>query len=256
MAEIQYAVCDTCQLKHLAAPGSDEAAEFFHRHHNHVVRLVQPDPILAKLRHRFGVDLFRETFNQVTKWGREQERHFEMSRLGIAGYRDNSNVKVAYGTAMAMTITNANLAVSTTAGWQSAAIDNTSNLYLDYLFHVALAAVNTAPANSKAIFMFAHGLVDSAGAVYTSTGAAVPGASEATLTFPDVTTLPVVCPMLGNIPYAVINVVNNGGPFSYTSAMGFQVGAPPKLLISMINHSGMTLNVTSITYLGYYDTVT
>lgn len=253
---LQYAVCDTCGLKHLAAPGSDEAAEFFHRHHNHVVRLIRPDPVLAKLRSRFGVDLFRETYNRVTRWGREQERRFEMARLGVAGYRDNANVKVAYGTATAMTITNANLATSATAGWQSAAIDNTSNLYLDYLFHVALAAVNTAPANSKAIFMFAHGLVDSAGAVYTSTGDGTPGASEATMTFPDVTTLPTVCPPLGTIPYPVQNKIINGGPFSFSGAFGIQnTGALPKLLISMINHSGMTLNVTSITYLGAYDTV-
>ena len=37
-----------------------------------------------------------------------------------------------FGTATAFTITNANLATSATAGWQSNAIDNSSNLYLDY----------------------------------------------------------------------------------------------------------------------------
>ena len=251
---IQYAVCDTCRLKHLAKPGSDEAIEFFARHRNHAVRLVEPDPMLAKLRARLGVDLFRETFNRVTKWGREQERRFLVSRLGIAGYGDNAAVKVTYGTATAMTITNAGLASSPTAGWQSAAIDNTSNLYLDYLFHVALAAVNTAPATSKAIFMYAFGLVDSAGAVYTSTGAATPGGTEGTLVFPDVTTLPGVAPMLGVIPYPVINVAINAGPFSHAKAMGTQ-WAVPKLAIGMVNHSGMALTVTSITYLGLYDTI-
>jgi hypothetical protein len=58
----------------------------------------------------------------------------------------------------AFTITNAGLANSATAGWKSNAIDNSSNLYLDALVHCDFAAVNTAPANSKAIFLYAYAL--------------------------------------------------------------------------------------------------
>jgi hypothetical protein len=167
-----------------------------------------------------------------------------------------ADVKTAFGTATSLTITNANLATSATAGWMSAAIDNTSNLYDDYLFHVELAAVNTAPANSKAIFLYAFALADSSASAYTSTGDGTASGSEGTLTFPDVTTLPVVAPLLGVIPYPVQNKAINAGPFSFAAAFGFQGAAPPKLAIGMINHSGMTLSVTAIKYRGVYFTVT
>lgn len=167
-----------------------------------------------------------------------------------------ADVKTAYGTATAFTKTNANLATSATAGWMSNAIDNTTNLYDDYLIHVELAAVNTAPANSQAIFLYAFALVDSAGTAYASTGSGTASGSEGTLTFPDVTTLPVVAPLLGIIPYPVQNKAINAGPFSLAAALGLQGAAPPKFAIGMVNHSGMTLNVTNIYYRGVYFTVT
>lgn len=164
-----------------------------------------------------------------------------------------ASVKQAFGTATAFTITNANLASSATAGWMSNAIDNSSNLYLDAQVHVVLAAVNTAPANSKAIFIYAYGLVDSSGALYTSSGDGTPSGSEGTITFPDVSTLPVVMPLIGTIPYPVQNKAINGGPFSV--AAGFGGILPVKWGICMVNHSGMTLSVTSIKYIEQYRTV-
>lgn len=158
-----------------------------------------------------------------------------------------ANILEAFGTATAFTITNANLATSATAGWQSNAIDNSSNLYDDALVLADLAAVNTAPANSKAIFLYAFGLIDTGGSVYTSPGDASPGGTEATLTFPDVTTLAVGAPLLGVIPYPVQNKVLRGGPFSVARCFGGVL--PPKWAIGMINHSGMTLSVTSIKYI-------
>lgn len=164
-----------------------------------------------------------------------------------------SSIKEAVGSATAFTITNANLAVSSTAGWMSNAIDNSSNLYLDAHVHVVLAAVNTAPANSKAIFLYAYGLVDTSGSAYTSTGSATPSGSEGTLTFPDITTLPVAMPLLGVIPYPTQNTAINGGPFSVARCFGGIL--PVKWGIAMINHSAMTLNVTSIKYIEVYRTV-
>lgn len=158
-----------------------------------------------------------------------------------------SDVKQKFGTATAFTKTNANLAASVTAGWVSNAIDNTTTLADDALIHVELAAVNTAPAGSKAIFLYAYGLVDGAAAAYTGTGgAAVPSGSEATMVFPSVTTLPVVMPLLGVIPYPVQNIAINAGPFSVARAFGGVL--PPKWGIAMVNDSGMTLNVTNIKY--------
>lgn len=164
-----------------------------------------------------------------------------------------ASIKVTFGTATAFTKTNANIASSATAGWVSNAIDNSTNLFLDALVHVELAAVNTAPANSKAIFLYAFALADSSGSAYTSTGDGTPSGSEATLTYPDVTTLGVVAPRLGIIPYPVQNKAINAGPFSVAACFGGVL--PPKWCIGMVNHSGMTLSVTNIKYVEVYRTV-
>lgn len=158
-----------------------------------------------------------------------------------------ANILEGFGTATAFTITNANLAASVTAGWQSNAIDNSTNLFDDALIITDFAAVNTAPAGSKAIFLYAFAILDTAGSLYTSTGDGAPGASEATLTFPSVTTLPVVAPLLGVIPYPVTNKILRGGPFSVARCFGGVL--PPKWVIGMVNDSGMTLTVTSIKYI-------
>lgn len=158
-----------------------------------------------------------------------------------------ATITQTFGTATAFTITNANLATSATAGWMSNAIDNSSNLYDDALVLVDLAAVNTAPANSKAIYLYAFGLLDTGGSIYTNTGAASPAGSEGTLTFPDITTTPVVAPLLGVIPYTTINTIHRSAPFSVARCFGGIL--PPKWAIGMVNHSGMTLSVTSIKYI-------
>ena len=157
-----------------------------------------------------------------------------------------ANILQSFGTTTAFTKTNANLATSATAGWVSNAIDNSSNLYDDALVHVELAAVNTAPANSKAIFLFAYALLDTAGSAYTSAGDGTPSGSEGTLTYPDVTQFTVGMPLLGLIPYPVQNKAINAGPFSIAKCFGGVL--PPKWGIGMVNHSGMTLNVTNIKY--------
>lgn len=163
-----------------------------------------------------------------------------------------ANSKQAFGTATAFTKTNANIASSATAGWMSNAIDNSSNLYSDALVGVELAAVNTAPANLKAIYLFGYGLIEGTTA-YTSTGAATPSGSEGTLTFPSITTLPIVMPLLGVVPYPVQNTAINGGPFSVARLFGGVL--PPKWGVAMLNYSGMTLSVTNIYYIEKYDTV-
>ena len=162
-----------------------------------------------------------------------------------------ANIKLAYGTATAFTKTNANLANSATAGWKSNSIDNTSNLYRDALVGVELAAVNTAPANTKALYLFAYGLIE--GTAYTSTGDGTIDGSEGTVTFPNVTTLPSVLPLVAVIPYPVQNKAINAGPFSIARCFGGVL--PDKWGLAMINDTGMTLNVTNIYYQEIYDTV-
>lgn len=164
-----------------------------------------------------------------------------------------ASIKVVYGTAANFTKTNANLASSATAGWKSNAIDNSTNLFLDALVMLQLAAVNTAPANSKAIFLYAFALLDTAGSLYTSTGDGTIDGSEGTVTFPDVTTLPVDVPLLGVVPYPVQNKAINAGPFSVARCFGGIL--PSKWGVAMVNHSGMTLSVTNIVYQPVYNSV-
>jgi hypothetical protein len=164
-----------------------------------------------------------------------------------------ATVKQAFGTATAFTKTNANLANSATAGWMSNAIDNTTTLALDALVTIELAAVNTAPANSKAVFLYAFAIVDSAGSAYTGSGDTVPSGSEGTLTFPDVTANAIPMPLLGVVPYPVQNKAINGGPFSVAACFGGTL--PPKWGVAMVNHTGMTLSVTNIKYVEITGTV-
>lgn len=60
-----------------------------------------------------------------------------------------------YGATVVMTVTNLqSLASSATAGWQSARVNNVSQLATDYEITVKLTTANTAPANDKAMYVF------------------------------------------------------------------------------------------------------
>lgn len=155
-----------------------------------------------------------------------------------------TTLKLNYATVVALTITNANLADSATAGWMSAAQDNTTNLYQDALVQVNLAAVNTAPAGDKNVYIFAYGISDTSGSLYTSTGDGTPTGSEGTLTFPSISTLPISMPQIGFIPYPVQNRIINSPEFSI--ARWFNNRLPAKYGVCMLNKSGMTLSVVSI----------
>ncbi len=164
-----------------------------------------------------------------------------------------ANIKTAYSTLVTFTKTNANLAQSNTAGWKGQVIDNTSDLMLDFLIHIELAAVNTAVDLSKSIYLFAYGLVDETGSAYTSTGDGTPDGSEGTITFANISTTQIVMPVLGVIPYPVQNKAINAGPFSFRQAFGGEL--PPKFGPCMLNTTPMTLNVTNIKGRPVYKTV-
>ena|SRR4249919_1650582 len=156
------------------------------------------------------------------------------------------------------TITSLNsLASSLTAGWSSAAVDNSSALYLDAFVQVNLAAVpTTAPASLKAIYVYAYGLTDPAGTAYTTTGVAsgTPG-TQGALTFPDITANPVNLPLIGIVPYLTTNLAINSAPMSV--AKGFGGWMPQKWGIAIINATGVTIAASgnAVQYTGIYNTV-
>lgn len=261
-AVAQYAICESCGLKHLAMPNSLSAIDFFERHKQcrGPLRLEsRPNPVLEQLHMRFGADLFRRLREKRHPSGREREQVFDIDRYGFANYRDNADVKEAFGTATAMTITNGQLASSATAGWQGAAVDNTSNLYTDYHVGVEIAALNVAPASDKVVYVFVFGLVDPAGTAYTATGDGVPGGSEGTLTYPNVSTVGVLAPPLGQISYSTQNRALNYGPMSVSSAFQTPGAVPSKWAPGIVNFSGENFNngniLTAVRQRGVYTTV-
>lgn len=152
-------------------------------------------------------------------------------------------LRTAYSSAATLTIANANIASSKTAGWQSDGLDFTSPANLiDVLFQAKFAAVNTAPGNTRAIYFHFCPLIDVAGSDYTSSGDGSPSGTEGTITLPDFSTLEVVAPRLGRVPYPVQNKAIVSPVFSLKKACGGII--PPKGVVLMCNDSGMTLNVS------------
>jgi hypothetical protein len=162
-----------------------------------------------------------------------------------------ANINTAYDAVVSMTVTNLNsLANSATAGWQSAAVDNSSLLYLDALVVVQTAMANTAPANSRSVFVFAYGSVDG-GTLYTRPASG----SESTITLVDVTANAQSLKLIGQVPYTTQNEVMIGGPFSVAAAFGGVL--PQKWGLVLINHTGAAINSSgnSVKYQPVYATV-
>lgn len=243
---MEYAVCHTCRMKHRCARGSVDALEFFSRHRAHSVGFSERNPRLEKLHRLLGVDTFRLIRRNVGEW------IIGVDRLGHAGYSDNASVKESFGSPTGFTNTNLNtLANSATAGWQSNKIDNSVNLYDDMIVNLVLgSAVWASP---KSVYLYAFGLIDETGTAYTSTGAAAPGASEGTLTFPDVTANPVVAPLLGVMGLSTASVAVNGGPFAIARCFGGVL--TPKNGVGIVNQGGVAFASATANYREVYYTV-
>lgn len=143
------------------------------------------------------------------------------------------DAKLVYGSVVTMTVTNLHsLASSATAGWQSAVVDNMTDLYEDALVQVVLDFANTAPANSRAAFIYAY-----AGLETTYTNPA--SGSEATITLTDVTTTAQNLKLVGSVPYNTADEAVESAVFSVAAAFGGIL--PPKWGLVIVNHSGAAL---------------
>lgn len=171
---------------------------------------------------------------------------------GVAGlWVPNADVKRAEQALQTATITSLlGLASSPTAGWQGAEVDNSSLLYLDTALQIVLAFANTAPANSKAAYIFA------AGGIQTGKLSNPFSGSEGTLTLVDVTANAQAARQIGIIPYTTQNEVAEGSPMSVAS--GF-VTMPSFWAPGIINHSGAALTTAAtnlVNFKGQFATVT
>ena len=152
-------------------------------------------------------------------------------------------------TITAMTVTNLHsLANSATAGWQSTVVDNTSTLFADALVQVVLDFAVTAPANSRAAFLYAY-----AGLETTYTNPA--SGTEGTITLLDITANAQNLKLVGIIPYTTADEVAESAVFSVAAAFGGAL--PPKWGLALMNHSGSALAASgnTVKWTGLYHTV-
>lgn len=220
-----WAVCHDCQVMHPCRASSDQGRDFLFNHRGHAAELIAAP--------------------------RGDGAPGERAARVVGELRPNANVNQAFGAATAFTKTHANLATSATAGWMSNGIDNSTNLYVDALVSLELAAVNTAPAGAQAVYLFAYSMTD--GSNYSGTGAAAISGAEGTVTFPDVTAAQQNLPILGVVPYSTQNVAIISPAFSVARCFGGVL--PQKWGVAMVNQSGMTVSVTNIYYQPVYYTV-
>lgn len=146
-----------------------------------------------------------------------------------------------YGTYTAMTVTNLHsLATDATdpfGAWQSAMVDNLSSVKaLDYEIYVNLAAVNTAPANEKALYVYAIPFTyDGSNWHPADNGTAtLPTGSEGTMNISE----PNNMKFLGTIAYTTQNQPMTG-IFNLSNAFGASM--PDGWSLAIRNCSGITL---------------
>lgn len=155
------------------------------------------------------------------------------------------DVKQKFGTSnQSMTVTNLHsLGNSTTAVWNSDAVDNSSNLYIDALVTVKIATNTSSGVSNGVAYVFAYGTTDG-GTSYTD---AVDGTEGAHTTIAQPNLRPI-----GRVNCATTNQTYTGGPFSV--AAGFGGVLPEKWGIVIMNQTGNTLKSSgnSVFWQGVY----
>ncbi len=244
-ADRQWAGCWACRKRHPLRPGNEDHdyADFAARH-----------PAER------GCIVLRLTPEQVERAVRRAEARKRLRRDAIVGFSHNASILEAFQASdQTMDLTGFNsLASSATAGWSSTYIDNTANLYLDFLFAVTIAAVNTAPGSDQMFYFFAAAALNTTD--LPSTGAsggtcANSAGTAAALTFPSVSTTAPVFPFAWKQPYNTQNIAQQSPLFSFARALGGWPGLYNWL--PAVNFSGMTIagSGNAIKYRGVYNTV-
>jgi hypothetical protein len=150
-----------------------------------------------------------------------------------------ADLKLAYGTATDLTITLASMASDTNllTGGESATIDNSANLFLDYLVSGKITA-GTSPTAARSIEVWAVGSWDG-----TNWPDVFDGTESAeTITSADIKAS--VCRFLAAMATAnTTDRVYHFGPVSLASAFGGTL--PPKVVLFITHSTGVALNSTS-----------
>lgn len=163
-----------------------------------------------------------------------------------------ADTKLAYQAAQTLTNTIASLATSSTwvAGYESATIDNTSNLYIDYIFD-GKVTVGTTPTTSTEIRIYVVASVD---------GSAWPDVFDGTTSAETVTSAGVrdSFAKLAAVLRVDSTTSDRVYPFCFTIASLFGGVVPPKFALFVTHNTGVNLNSTGgnhvFTYRGVYIT--
>jgi len=148
-------------------------------------------------------------------------------------------VNIKYGTNSVLAVTALqSLASSATAGWKSVLTDNTSTVAIDYEIYVSLTTANTAPANDKAMYVYAcPAYKDNGGTFrYTDGGTAtLPTSADATYTIANPNDLV----LLAALNYTTQQMVVQK---SMLLSNAFGNSMPDGFLIIIVNFSGAALS--------------
>jgi len=140
------------------------------------------------------------------------------------------DIKLAYAASSAVTITLASLATDTNllAGRESAQVDNTTNLYADYLL-AGIITVGTTPTTAKEIRVYVVALMEDA------TYPDVFDGTDSAETVSGVGTRDSICKLAAVIPtIATSNLSYYFGPVSVASLFG---GVMPKKFVVFVTHN-------------------
>lgn len=157
-----------------------------------------------------------------------------------------ADLKIAYGTPTAITITLASLASSAglTAGQESTAVDNSTNKYVDVLVSGKITT-GTSPTTAKAIYVYVYGTWDG-----TNYPDVLDGTDSAeTITSSDIRNSALVLA-------AVMNIDNTSDrtywfrPFSIAACFGGRM--PQKWGIFVVHDTAVNLNSTAGNHSIYY----
>lgn len=152
-----------------------------------------------------------------------------------------ASVKLAYGSqATYMGDTSLqNFASSTTAGKQGSVVDNSTDLYDDYLVQIKIVTASSpAAANDKAIYVYAAGAIDASSPVYAGMPAA--SGTEGSYTFDDANYNPLA--LLGIVP---VTAVSKTYVATFGVAAAFGGMCPIKWVPVVRNYGGVTTSNTA-----------
>ena len=157
-----------------------------------------------------------------------------------------ATINQAYGTYTAMTVTALqNLANSATAGWQSARVDNqTATKALDYEIFVKLTTANTAPANDKAMYVYANAaMTTDGGTTWLDSDSGIDtdpvDGAEGTVNVASPNNLK----LLGVLAYTSQEDIVKGN-FNLSNAVGGSM--PDGFSIIIVNYSGAALSTACV----------